>query len=57
MPEMIGVSVTVVDVISDIRLVTRYGQRLPVLASAGEELDAPLTPERVRAFLEGLPSG
>ena len=54
---MIGVSVTVVDVISDIRLVTRYGERLPVLASAGEELDAPLTPERVRAFLEGLPSG
>ncbi|MCP5179792.1 MAG: glutaredoxin family protein [Pseudomonadales bacterium] len=41
LPELHGAGLTVVDVADDDVLAERYGARLPVLAFAGDELDAP----------------
>lgn len=51
MPELRGMPLHVVDVAEDDGLLERYGERLPVLAMAGRELDWPFTAGDVAAFL------
>ncbi len=61
MPELAGQSVRVVDVATDDALLSRYGERLPVLAltsAAGEphprSLDWPFDGEAVRDLLQSI---
>ena len=51
MPELGGRSVRVIDVSANEDLLTRYGERIPVLvAGADVEFSAPFTPERLSAW-------
>lgn len=51
MPELNGRTLTVIDVADDDALLTRYGERLPVLRLAGAELDWPFDAAAVRALI------
>lgn len=56
MPELGGMPLQVVDVAEDQGLLERYGERLPVLAVGGRELDWPFTRGEVAAFLSEAPA-
>ena len=51
MPELRGLALRVVDVADEDALLQRYGERIPVLAFAGREIDAPLDREAVMGLL------
>ncbi|WP_101676035.1 glutaredoxin family protein [Alloalcanivorax mobilis] len=46
-----GVAIEAVDIAEDDHLITRYGERIPVLARAGEELAWPFGLLDVQRFL------
>ena len=53
MPELGGLTLVVVDVADDPRLVERYGERLPVLVFRDRELNWPFTGSELRGWLAG----
>jgi hypothetical protein len=55
MPELRGTRLRVVDILDLHDGVERYGHRIPVLSRAGQELDAPLTRERIIVWYRRLP--
>ena len=55
MPELSGLALRVVDVATEDELLRRYGERIPVLRFAGQEIDAPIERDAVIDLL-GHPS-
>ena len=51
MPELQGLSLTVVDVAEDDRLLSRYGERLPVVQVGAFELDWPFGRDEISLAL------
>ena len=47
MPELSGLALRVVDVATEDELLRRYGERIPVLRFAGQEIDAPIERDAV----------
>ena len=54
MPEIAGLQLVVVDIADDQQLLSTYGEQIPVLRTAGQELKAPFTAKDVVHFLERL---
>ena len=51
MPEVSGLALRVVDVAAEDELLERYGERIPVLGFAGQEVDSPLDRDAVMGLL------
>jgi hypothetical protein len=54
MPELRGRSLNVVDIADDDSLVSRYGERLPVLRIGEHELDWPFASEDISGILRQI---
>ena len=54
MPEMAGLALTVIDIVTDDELLTRYGEKIPVIKAGQHELCAPFDRAAVLAWLDGL---
>ncbi len=55
MPELHGLSLTVVDIATDSALIDQYGQRLPVLRINDAELDWPFDAQMVKEAISSTP--
>jgi len=55
MPEVAGLSLSVIDIADDDALVAQYGEKIPVLRAVNTELSAPFDRRKILAWLDKLP--